>query len=186
MISDSTSKNLSVDLDSLRNSKNKNIFYSNKILNFIFLISTFLILLFDQITKYIINLKPQNYFPLALIPNFLYITRVTNTGASFGMFQNKTNILIIVSVIAIILIIVLKIKLNLKSFFYNIALGFILGGAIGNLIDRFLYGEVTDFIHVVYFAVFNIADSFIVIGFGIIIIILIKSYKNKNFFLKNN
>ena len=59
-------------------------------------------------------------------------------------------------------------------------LGFVLGGAIGNLIDRILFkGQVTDFIHVEHFAVFNVADSFLVIGFGIIIIIILKYFFKK-------
>jgi signal peptidase II len=73
----------------------------------------------------------------------------------------------------------LKIKMPINSFFYNLALGFILGGAIGNLIDRIIIGEVTDYLYVAYFAVFNIADSFIVIGFGIIIVIIIKTFFKK-------
>ena len=154
--------------------------FSNKILNLIFIITSALILIFDQITKYLINKMPQSRFPVEIIPNFIYITRITNTGAAFGLFQDKTKIFIIISIIAIILIIILKIKMDIKSFFYNLALGFILGGALGNLIDRlFKIGEVTDFLNVVFFAVFNIADSFITIGFGIIIIFIIRSFFKK-------
>ncbi len=171
----------------MQNKKETKFLYllSNRALNFTFSLSAFIILVLDQLSKYFISLKPEEYFPVTIIPKILYITRVTNSGASFGMFQNKTNVLIVISIIAIILIIVLKVKLNIKSFFYNLALGFILGGAIGNLIDRFLYGEVTDFLHLVYFAVFNVADSFIVIGFGIIILIIIRSYIKKDFLFKN-
>lgn len=158
--------------------------FSNKILNLIFSISAFVILAADQITKYLISISPEDVFPITIIDNFIYITRVTNSGASFGMFQNKTNVLIVISVIAIILIIILKIKLNINSVLYNLALGFILGGALGNLVDRFLYGEVTDFIHMEHFAVFNVADSFIVIGFCIILIIIIKSFIKKDYIFK--
>jgi len=154
--------------------------FSNKILNLIFIISAVIILSFDQITKYIINEMPQSKFPVEILPNFIYITRITNSGAAFGLFQNKTNIFIIISIIAIILIIILKIKMDIRSFFYNLALGFILGGALGNLIDRlFKIGEVTDFINVIFFAVFNVADSFITIGFSIIIIFIIRNFFKK-------
>jgi signal peptidase II len=155
--------------------------FSNKILNLIFIITSVLILIFDQITKYLINKMPQSRFPVEIIPNFIYITRITNTGAAFGLFQNKTNIFIIISIIAIVLIIILKIKMNIKSFFYNLGLGFILGGALGNLMDRLLrIGEVTDFLNVVFFAVFNVADSFITIGFCIIIIFIVRSFFKKD------
>ena len=153
---------------------------SNKLLNTIFAINAAVILILDQVTKYIINHLPQRVLPVEVIPNFLYIIRITNTGAAFGLFQNRTKIFIIISIIAIILIIVLKIKMNLKTVFYNVALGFVLGGALGNLVDRLLFkGEVTDFLHVVFFAVFNVADSFIVIGFGIIIFIILKFFFKK-------
>ncbi|OQA21142.1 MAG: Lipoprotein signal peptidase [Actinobacteria bacterium ADurb.Bin346] len=153
---------------------------SNKILNVIFSISAVLILALDQFTKYFINKQPGEIFPIEIIPNLFYISRVTNTGAAFGLFQDKTNVFIIISIIAIILIIILKIKLNLPSVFYNLGLGFILGGAAGNLVDRLIFsGQVTDYLHLEYFAVFNVADSFIVIGFGIMLIIIIKTFFKK-------
>ncbi|MBU4450764.1 MAG: signal peptidase II [Actinomycetia bacterium] len=153
---------------------------SNKLLNIIFAINAAVILILDQLTKYIINNLPQSVFPIEVIPNFFYIIRITNTGAAFGLFQNRTKIFIIISIIAIILIIVLKIKMNLKIVLYNIGLGFVLGGALGNLVDRITReGEVTDFLHVVFFAVFNVADSFIVIGFGIIILVILKNFFKK-------
>lgn len=153
---------------------------SNKLLNVLFAVPAAVILILDQLTKYIVNQLPQSAFPVEIIPNFIYIIRITNTGAAFGLFQNKTKIFIIVSIIAIILIIILKIKMNLKNVLYNIGLGFVLGGALGNLIDRlFFKGEVTDFFHIVYFAVINVADSFIVIGFGIIIIVILKYFFKK-------
>ncbi len=154
---------------------------SNKILNIIFSISAIIVFVLDQYTKYIVNMQPEEIFPIEVIPKLFYITRVTNTGAAFGIFQDKTKIFIIISIVAIILIIILKIKLNIPSVFYNLALGFILGGAAGNLLDRILYsGEVTDYLHLEYFAVFNVADSFIVIGFGIILIIIIRTFFKKD------
>lgn len=154
--------------------------FSNRLLNLFFVLAGFLVLGLDQYTKYYVNIQPAGTFPIEIIPKFIYILKISNSGAAFGFFQNKTNILIAISIIAIILIIVLKIKLDLKSFLYNISLGFILGGAVGNLIDRIVWGEVTDWFHVVYFAVFNVADSFIVIGFGIIIIIILRTFFKKD------
>jgi signal peptidase II len=91
------------------------------------------------------------------------------------------KVLTIISFVAILLIIILKIMLNFDYVFYNITLGFILGGALGNLIDRFFIGEVTDFISFTIFPpVFNLADSFLVIGFTIIIILILKEYIKKD------
>ncbi len=153
---------------------------SYKLLNLFFALVTVLVLVFDQVTKYIVRTTPAESFPIKIIQGFIYISRVLNSGAAFGIFQSRTNILIIISIIAIILIIVLKIKLNIRSLLYHIALGMILGGAVGNLIDRITAGEVIDFIHVEYFSVFNVADSFIVIGFGIIILTIIRCFFVKN------
>ena len=145
----------------------------------VFAICAVIVIIIDQFTKrMVINKIPLNS-QLEIIPNFLYITHIKNTGAAFGMFQDKTDILIIISFIAVILVAVLKITLKIDSFIYNISLGFILGGAIGNLFDRFFLRQVTDFIQVNYFAVFNGADSFIVIGFVLLFIIIIKIFFKK-------
>lgn len=162
--------------------KNKLFSYNIKQfkLDLVFGVCAVFALAVDQISKYfVINYIPLNG-QIKLIPGFLYITHIKNSGAAFGLFQNKINVFIVVSIIAVIMIIVLKITMNLYSFTYNLALGFILGGAIGNLFDRYFIREVTDFIYFTFFAVFNGADSFIVVGFFILIIILIKNFLRKS------
>jgi signal peptidase II len=153
---------------------------SKIILNTVFLLTAAVILAADQLTKYWINRLSEDTFPVTIIPGFISIIRITNTGAAFGMLQGWTKVFIIISIIAVILIIILKIKLDLKTLAYNLSLGLVLGGALGNLADRIIVGEVTDFISVNYFAVFNVADSFIVIGFFILIIIIIRSFIRKD------
>ena len=154
--------------------------YLKVVLNLVFLISAGFILLIDQITKYVVNKNLPVNSSIEVIPKIFFITHVKNSGAAFGLFQNRTNIFVAISVIAVILIIILKIKLNLNSIIYNISLGFVLGGALGNLIDRFFVGEVTDFLNFVFWPVFNVADSFIVIGFSVIILIVFKKYLKKD------
>ncbi|MHB1335741.1 MAG: signal peptidase II [Candidatus Humimicrobiaceae bacterium] len=145
-------------------------------LDILFGLCAILAIVVDRVSKYwVVNFIPLND-QIELIPGFLYITHIKNSGGAFGIFQNKINVFIIVSIISILLIIVLKISMNLKSYTYNLALGFVLGGAIGNLYDRYFIREVTDFIYVRYFSVFNGADSFIVIGFIILLIFLIKNF----------
>lgn len=93
-----------------------------------------------------------------------------NTGVAFGMFQNNNVLLaILVSIIAVIIIIYYP-SLTEDDWFLRIALSLQLGGAIGNLIDRLTIGHVTDFISVGNFAVFNIADSSVTIGVGVMIL----------------
>jgi signal peptidase II len=151
----------------------------NILMNVYFLITAFGVLTADQITKYIITQKVPIGSSIEVIRGILYITPVKNTGAAFGLFQNRTRILIIISIVAIVLIILLKSMLKLNYAFYNVSLGFVLGGALGNLVDRYFVGEVTDFINLTFIPVFNIADSSIVIGFCLIIILILREYFKK-------
>jgi len=151
----------------------------NVLMNVYFFISAVCILILDQVTKYIIIEKLPINSSIEVIGGFFYITNVKNTGAAFGLFQDSIGILTIISIVAIVLIIILKIMLKLNYAFYNVSLGFILGGALGNLIDRYFVGEVTDFINFTFWPVFNIADSFIIIGFCLIIILILREYFKK-------
>jgi len=118
----------------------------------------------DQFTKYLAAkyLMPVGSYPV--IKHFFHLTYVENRGAAFGMLQNKTLFFIVITVVVGIVLIYSMIKLPENSL-YNYTLAMILGGAIGNLIDRVRLGYVVDFIDFKFFpAVFNIADSFIVVG----------------------
>ncbi len=149
----------------------------NILMNVYFLLTGVVILILDQVTKYLITINVPEGTSFEFIPGFLYFTNIKNTGAAFGMFQSYTKVLTIISLVAILLIIILKVILNLDFIFYNISLGLILGGALGNLVDRYFIGEVTDFISFSFFPpVFNVADSFIVIGFSFIIILILREY----------
>lgn len=151
----------------------------NVLMNVYFFVSAVCILILDQVTKYIIIEKLPVNSSIEVIRGFFYITHVKNSGAAFGLFQDSIGTLTIISIVAIVLIIILKIILKLNYAFYNVSLGFILGGALGNLIDRYFVGEVTDFINFTYWPVFNIADSFIIIGFCLIIILILREYFKK-------
>ena len=100
---------------------------------------------------------------------FLRLTRVQNTGAAFGMFQNHTFLLTIVSFIGAAVILFYTFYVCRRFTFLNngismAALGAVLGGTVGNLIDRLSLGYVTDFIGVGTFPAFNVADSSITTG----------------------
>jgi signal peptidase II len=119
----------------------------------------------DQLTKFFFTNKH-----FTLIPKVLDINFTTNTGAAFGILKNLNPILIIVSIIVILLC--FKWIYN-KSFDY-LPLSFIIGGAIGNLTDRFYFGFVRDFIDFKVWPVFNLADTFITIAILIILYMEIK------------
>ncbi|MEG6566227.1 signal peptidase II [Thermoanaerobacterium saccharolyticum] len=128
------------------------------------LITVILAILIDQISKYFVvrYLKPIGTFPI--IDNVFNFTYVENKGAAFGILQNKTLLFIIITIIVGTILVYSIINVP-SSTFYKFTLSMILGGAIGNLIDRVRLGYVVDFIDFRFFpAVFNLADSMIVVG----------------------
>ncbi len=138
----------------------------------IFIISIFLIIL-DFISKLlIVNFLKVDLF---LIPNFLYLTFVTNTGTFWGLFSNINIFFMILSIILLsllIYIITVKTTLNkLNTILYSL----VISGIIGNLIDRIIRGYVVDFIGIKIFnynfPIFNFADIYIVIGVLLFILI---------------
>ena len=129
-----------------------------------------IVIILDQLSKYFVLRFLQPFESLEVFP-FLHIVHVQNPGAAFGMFRNMaSHFFIVISVAAVIFIIYL-----LKKRVYSpLGLSLILGGAIGNLIDRVLYGKVVDFIDFsigdFHWYTFNIADSALTIGVSIIIL----------------
>jgi len=121
------------------------------------------VIFLDQLSKYLAIKLLQLNTPVSLIKNFLYLTLVHNRGAAFGLFKNQLLIFVLISIFAIVLILFyLKAKKN--SLLSRLALSMILGGAIGNLIDRLRFGYVIDFLDFRVWPVFNLADSAITIA----------------------
>ena len=122
----------------------------------------------DQLTKFIIRttLAVGESLPES---GFFHFTHVHNTGAAFSIFREHTFLLAICSMIGVVLLLFLVFYLStriefLKSIPAKISLGLIMGGTLGNLIDRLSYGYVIDFIDFDFFATFNVADSAISVG----------------------
>ena len=117
----------------------------------------------DQLTKFLIYGTAAK----SIIGDFLWFQSTLNSGVAFSMFEGKSWLFIIISAIASIVIIYLIFsKKFLMKHFYKICLGLILGGTIGNLIDRIIFDGVRDFIYFKFidFAIFNIADAAIVVS----------------------
>jgi signal peptidase II len=108
--------------------------------------------------------------PLAWLEPFARIVHWSNTGVAFGMFQGYGMIFTIVNLIVAAIIVYYYPRVPVEEWPLRIAMGMQLGGAIGNLIDRILIGEVTDFISIGNFAVFNIADASISVGVAVLLI----------------
>src|SRR5699024_5103938 len=132
----------------------------------------------DQGSKWIVKTKMDLYEQIPIIDNFFYITSHRNAGAAWGILQGQMTFFYIITVVFTIGIIYFLHKYAKDNVGLAISISLILGGAIGNFIDRLFRKEVVDFIDVMIFSydypIFNVADSFLVIGvilFAIVTII---------------
>lgn len=129
-----------------------------------FIVALF-ILSSDQLAKFIVSNKLSLHESIPVINGLFSLTLVRNRGAAFGILKNQAPLFILASLFAVGLI-YSEIRKNKKSGFgvYAFSLSLILGGALGNLIDRISYGYVIDFLDFHIWPVFNIADSAITVG----------------------
>ena len=140
-----------------------------------------IIIIIDQIIKFVISNKMTLEQEIEVIPNFFSIKKIKNIGAAFSILQNQRVLLIIISLVFLYFIdrfIEREKDLDKLSI---ISLGFIIGGIIGNLIDRLIQDGVIDYLLFQFgkyiFPIFNIADSFIIVGIVLLIIGIIKEEK---------
>lgn len=133
----------------------------------LYFIIAIMIVFADQAVKYLITIDLAAGEQLALIPGIIHLTYVENTGAAFSILSDMRWVLVAVSSIAslVIIYILMKYKNKIEAF-GKLALALVLGGALGNLIDRAVLGYVVDIFEVEFlrFAVFNVADCFITLG----------------------
>ncbi|MFP4321521.1 MAG: signal peptidase II [Anaerolineales bacterium] len=138
-------------------------------------------LILDQITKaaVVANLSLyEDWTPIPALAEFFQITYTRNTGAAFGLFPTASNVFLVVAVIASGVIIYYYRQIRGNAWLLRIGMGMMMGGALGNALDRITRGYVVDFLHVFYepigfnYPVFNLADSGIVIGVFLLILLL--------------
>lgn len=142
------------------------------------------IVLLDQISKFIVDRTMPLNHSIPVIENLFSLTYIRNTGAAFGILAGshaafRLPFLIFFSLLAIAFIVMMLRRLQESERGLMIALTFILGGAIGNLVDRVVYGEVIDFLDFYWsrfhWPAFNFADSFITVGVMITFYYLVRS-----------
>ncbi len=142
----------------------------------------------DQLTKYlaVASLKGEPSFPLW--QDVLHFTYHENTGMAFGMLKDHRWVFMVISTVAIIGILVYLIAFRPKSRWMQVSLSMIVGGGIGNMIDRIFLGYVVDFIDftLIDFAVFNVADSFVCVGAGFLCVYLLYDTIQESRALKAN
>ncbi len=120
------------------------------------------ILIFDQLTKYIVSQRISLGESIPVIENIFHLTYILNRGAAFGIFKNQVYFFIITAIVAITFILI---KLRYRTMpRTEIAFSLILSGAVGNLIDRIRLRAVIDFLDFRIWPVFNVADAAITIG----------------------
>lgn len=131
-------------------------------------IITGLLIFFDQFTKYLALTKLKGEEAIVLIQGVLELDYLENRGSAFGMFQNQKVFLLASGFVflAFILYFMLKIPIEKKYLLIHLCLTGILAGGIGNMIDRFRFGFVVDFISfvLIHFPIFNVADCYIVVS----------------------
>jgi signal peptidase II len=146
----------------------------NKKLLYLIIISPITILI-DQLTKALAENSLSFGIRQTIIDGFFYLTLVYNRGAAWSILSGNRWFLVLVSTVATVGFIAYYLKRvnNSKPILLS-ALSFLIGGTIGNLIDRALYGQVIDFLNFIIisynYPVFNFADTFLVVGMGLLII----------------
>ena len=141
------------------------------------------IILIDQISKFLVLFFLGFERSINIIPNLLNFTLVKNKGAAFSLFSNATTFLTITSIFASLLLIILIFNSPPRSYWNSIGIAYLLGGTIGNGIDRLFKGFVLDFLELVpiNFPIFNVADISINIAIICFIFDLIsKNHQSRN------
>jgi len=138
----------------------------------LFVISAVIVIL-DQITKQLVRTNlpiGASWMPWEWLTPYARIIHWSNTGVAFGMFQGNNVFFAILASIVAIAIVYYYPSIPEEDKVLRFAMSMQLGGAVGNLIDRIFVGQVTDFVSVGNFAVFNVADSCITMGVGVLLL----------------
>lgn len=144
-----------------------------------------IIFLIDQGVKYLVATRMGLYEQIPVIGNFFLITSHRNRGAAFGILEGQRWLFIVITIVVVIGIVwYLRKTVKAGQKLLPVALSLVLGGAVGNFLDRAISGEVVDFAQFNFgsytFPIFNVADSAIVIGVALIILdTLLESRRNK-------
>ncbi|NLP17861.1 MAG: signal peptidase II [Firmicutes bacterium] len=126
----------------------------------------FLVFCLDQLSKQLVQ---KNMIPgesISLIPGMFHLTYVQNTGAAFGILKEKTSFFVVITALVVLAIVFAIPHIQREHLFLRSALGLMLGGALGNFVDRARFGHVIDFIDFRIWPVFNVADMAIVMAVG--------------------
>jgi signal peptidase II len=145
------------------------------------IIISIILLCIDQISKLLVVNLLTKTDSITIIKNFFYLTYINNDGAAFSILVGKRIFLILIAVLVIVMLIRYIKKNNIQNKLELVSISLIIGGSLGNLMDRVIRGYVIDFLDFKIFnynfPIFNLADTFIVIG---VILLLLKEIRKEN------
>ena len=145
-----------------------------------FIIWTTLVILFDQISKFFIQQTMKIGESIPIIRGIFHITYIENPRTAFGLFKYQTMYFIIAALVSIILLILIYKKILRRDSYLFIPLVLIVGGAVGNFIDRVRMGRVIDFLDLRIWPIFNFADMALVCGMLILLVHFLFFTKDKD------
>lgn len=133
-----------------------------------------LVVIIDQVIKYFVAMYLPQAGVVTAIPHLLDLNYVENHGVAFGMFENMRWIFVALTSVIIVILLYIIIFKKIKSKMFLISSALIIGGGIGNLIDRVLYGYVIDYLQLSFFSpVCNFADYAVTVGTVLLVIYLL-------------
>lgn len=142
------------------------------------------LLALDQVTKYLAIEKLKEHAAIPLIDGVLELNYLENRGSAFGMLQNQKFFILFVGFVfmAVILFFLLKLPEDKKFRIVHILLSAVIAGGVGNMIDRFRFDYVVDFISfvLIHFPIFNVADCYIVVSVIGLFLLFVFVYKEKD------
>ena len=145
------------------------------------IIISIILLCIDQISKLLVVNLLTKTDSITIIKNFFYLTYINNDGAAFSILVGTRIFLILIAVLAIVMLIRYIKKNNIQNKLELVSISLIIGGSLGNLMDRVVRGYVIDFLDFKIFnynfPIFNLADTFIVIG---VFLLLLKEIRKEN------
>jgi len=142
-------------------------------------LTVLLVIFFDQLSKLWVIRHLKIGETKEVLSHFLYLTLLYNKGTAFGIVKEVSLAIVLFSTLLVVGFLIYS-KLNKKeTLIFMLGLSFICGGALGNLVDRIRWGYVIDFVDIKIWPVFNLADSFITIGVGLIIVDMILRRKGQ-------
>ena len=130
----------------------------------------FIIAIADQAVKAIVVRHMYLGESIAVLPGFLTITRIHNSGIAFGLFPGMPHVFMVVTLISMLAVLYFYLTVTPRAVLLTVGCALIMGGALGNLIDRFRMGYVVDYIYFSFWPAFNVADSSVTIGVALLMI----------------